>query len=91
MPGVNIKVKFNAEGADSAEKATKTVGDALDKVADSAGGMAASVESAWAALKSRATADIAAEMKRVVEAFRDIKSAGTSSAQDVSRASSEVL
>lgn len=85
-PTAQIVLEFNSKGEVASVRAAKSVSDALDGVSDSAGGMASAVEAAWNTLRSRATADIASEMKGIVAAFRDIKASGTASAQDVARA-----
>ena len=86
MPTAQIVLEFNSKGDVESIRSAKSVGDAFDKVSDSAGGMASAVASAWNTLSSRATADIASEMKGIVAAFREIKTSGTASAQDVARA-----
>lgn len=85
-PTAQIVLEFNSKGDVESIRSAKSVGDAFDKVSDSAGGMASAVASAWNTLRSRATADIASEMKGIVAAFREIKTSGTASAQDVARA-----
>ncbi|MFT4300678.1 MAG: hypothetical protein QM579_02905 [Desulfovibrio sp.] len=85
-PTAQIILEFNSKGEVESARAARAVGDAIDSTTKSAKEMGNAVNNAWQTLRSRSITSVAAEMKTVVSAFRDIKKDANSTAQDVSRA-----
>lgn len=80
------KISELAAAADAAARGAKDVAAAVGDATKAAKSMSTAMDSAWKTLRSRSVASVAAEMKSVVSAFRDIKKDASSTAQDVSRA-----
>lgn len=100
MPVFQLELQFDDKGAlvgakklgdiaaaaDAAAQGAKNVTAAVDDATKAAKGMNTAIDSAWKALRSRSVASVAAEMKDVVNAFREIKKDASSTSQDVTRA-----
>lgn len=100
MPVFQLELQFDDKGAlvgakklgdiaaaaDAAAQGAKNVTAAVDDATRAAKGMNTAIDSAWKALRSRSVASVAAEMKDVVSAFREIKKDASSTSQDVTRA-----
>ena len=100
MPVFQLELQFDDKGAlvgakklgdiaaaaDAAAQGAKNVTAAVDDATKAAKGMNTAIDGAWKALRSRSVASVAAEMKDVVNAFREIKKDASSTSQDVTRA-----
>ena len=82
----NSAANINSKPIVDAKNTIQETTAATEKATIATKAMGASIDAAWSKLNSRSVTTIASEMRSVVDAFRAVKSDGTTSAQDLTRA-----